>query len=163
MKSFYSRVAALFLVLCLSACSIWKEKGESIEGTWFIQQPVDAADSNGRPLVSRYEISFRSDHTFQSAILIANEVTDNVLGYRFAGDGIFETKDAQLIRRNLRQLWHDDNQGLYSPLTELTSSRPDSQPSIVTFKIANDTMTWTYPPCGPNENCIGTQSFRRKH
>lgn len=106
---------------------------------------------------------FGSDNTVITSLVISNTSTSEVVGYRSRALGTYSVIE-DILNTNLSEIYtHDDSTGLFSSLEDLeVSDGPQTETVTISFSDNGETLTFIYPPCPPNANCIGSQTFIRQ-
>jgi len=151
--------ATLILFTIVGGCNVF-ENDNSIEGSWFQESVVESPLAGNVNLIQRLEVTFSADHSFESRRIVVDGSTDTILGYRFASRGEYSLLDDKLSMRTIESFSSDDVE-LYVPLGELKPVT-NVMSIVVTFKVDGDKMTWRYPPCPEDADCLDTQTFLRK-
>ena len=157
------RTTGLTCALCLilAGCNLLEDNSaRRLQGTWFIESPIETVDETS--LTFRHEISFRDNGTYENVSVVLEASSGQLLGYRYAAQGRYGLRGNQLTLTWLSRASHDDTMGRYSLREKLIPIAVQENPLTLSIEIVGDVMTWKYPPCGPNENCIASQQFTRK-
>lgn len=154
------RVAIILVVtLTISSCTHDSESPQIdlLIGTWSITDILE--DSN---LSQSLTYDFSSNGTFSVTRVIIDNSTNNIIGYRYRALGSFMSNEDELTLNKVEIYSHNDSNGLYSDINSLELSN-ENITETVNFSIDNTggLLTFYYKPCGPNENCIGFQSFQK--
>lgn len=94
--------------------------------------------------------------------------TQEILGYTFKQLGGFNVDGNQLTFFNIESFSNLTGE----PFTEIENltQRYPTEPNSgfnsfsvkIEFKNNNNTLIFIYPPCGPAENCIDSQTFKKE-
>jgi len=152
-------IATAILLTLVASCNVF-ENNNPIEGSWFEESPVNSAFEDSLNLKQRLELTFFSDYSFESARIVIDGSTEAILGYRFASGGRYSLLHDRLVMQTAESFYSDDLE-LYVPREELKPVT-NVERLVIKFKVEGDRMTWIYPPCPENANCLGTQEFLRK-
>lgn len=154
------KLAIIFsLLMILNSCTNDSEENQLdlLAGDW-AKTEIMENDSLSQSL----QYNFSIDKTFIVSTVIIDNTTAQIIGYRYRAIGTYNVKRNILVL-NLSEIYiHDDSIGLFSNINDLELSN-NSDKQTITFSIDKNqkVLTFKYPPCGPAENCIGTQSFLR--
>lgn len=135
-----------------------------LQGTWFNQQQGSFAipgSTDSIEFYDRLEMTFVPDGHLTITRKILQHPTMEFLGFRFLSEGKYSIYGDQLVLITERRAMNDDTRGLFSET--LVPVPISTEVQGVTFSIANGVLTFRYPPCGPNELCITSQSFFQEH
>ena len=154
------KLIILFIVLItLNSCTNDSQENQLdlLEGTW---AETEFLENNS--LSQSLQYNFSLDNTFIVSMVIIDNITTEIIGYRYRALGTYDTSGDILTLRKLEIYNHDDPSDFYSNINDLELSN-DTDKEVITFSIDKDqkVLTFTYTPCGPAENCISTQSFQR--
>ncbi|NAS29991.1 hypothetical protein GTQ40_03310 [Flavobacteriaceae bacterium R38] len=144
------------LLSIFNSCTSDSEEDFSdlLSGIWANNSAIE--NSN---LSQSFQYDFNPDSTFTVSTIIQDEA-NVLLGYRYFASGNYEVNGDRLTLNLLEIFIHNDSNTLFSSFEDLEMQEANQQ-RIFTFSIDGDTLTFTFPPCGPNELCITSQSFQR--
>jgi len=154
------KVSLFFLFLvAFASCSIEKENPQldSLVGVWENTENLDDGD-----LSQSLRYFFNSDRTFNSSRVIIDNSTSAIIGYSYNSSGTYSVKGNQLMLNKTAIYILNDSEVGYADLAELEFSGETDQLDVM-FSISGEQeiLTFEYAPCGANENCRGSQSFKR--
>ncbi|WP_339863781.1 hypothetical protein [uncultured Algoriphagus sp.] len=140
------------------------------------EKPIDNSDqivgyweksiNSGENMILTQYFTFFDNGTYNSSSVYFNAETDEPLGYAGRSSGEFTLLDDQLsIMHNLIYGVPQDSDEIYVPNNQLVLTNNEFTEEMklqeVKVEFSEDKMIWIYPPCGPLENCIGSQEFER--
>ncbi|MEB2775028.1 hypothetical protein SYJ56_06905 [Algoriphagus sp. D3-2-R+10] len=153
-------VLGILGIFLLSSCQEDEEpidNSSQVIGHWRNSHDLD----DNIQMISYY--SFLENGNFNSSSVYINSDSDELLGYSGRSSGTYSLLDDQLsIQTTIVYSVPESSDTPYVPTIQLVqSSQNFSSEKTVEFNENQDKMTWIYPPCGPLENCIGSQVFER--
>lgn len=154
---------SFFILLLFTNCS--QDEQTSINtakllGVWIEDSALDIENQ-----ISRLEYHFNDKTKFEVLRKTIDKTTGEVLGYTFRQLGDFNISGDQLTFFNTESFFIEINQEPYTEIDNLTpifSSEPQIQSLRITFKDNDKILVFLYPPCGPTENCIDSQTFKKE-
>ncbi|MEM7550450.1 MAG: hypothetical protein AAF363_12280 [Bacteroidota bacterium] len=163
---FYLMKEKLFILSCflvfltITSCDDDSEVNPSdpIIGEWFDSNPFE-----GEGLIQSLQYAFNTDGTFESRRVVLEDIDGEILGYLARAIGTFELEGDQLVLSSAQIFIHDDPNNAFSNLDRLTLTDATSEGLItISFNGDQTQLTFTFLPCGPNENCLADLVFERK-
>jgi hypothetical protein len=157
-------VAAVFSFIYLNCEDKFVQPGsEDISGIWYNQNSAyHTGSSSGDTLfyIDRFEISFLSGSGYKEERKIYDASNNEFLGYRYIGFGSYSIIGNKLKIVIREQAFSSDEKSFYAA----SLSPAEISPVIreLAYSIKGNILTIVYPPCAPNENCIGSQTFYKK-
>lgn len=105
--------------------------------------------------------SFSDNGKFQASTVYITADSQELLGYSGRSSGNYTLLDNQLatLATDVYTL-PEFSDTPYVPNGSLIYVEGDISREIK-VEFSEDKMTWIYPPCGPLENCIGSQEFEK--
>ncbi|HVO76074.1 MAG TPA: hypothetical protein VMT35_18765 [Ignavibacteriaceae bacterium] len=155
-------ISFFFSIILLSCDNPVENDPEKLFGTWFNEDSgIYTEESHADTLfyTDRLEIQFIPPNITKTERKIFETGTNIFLGYRYRGEGTFYVSGNRLNMFTDKAAYNDDEVSFYSTSLELIPIR--REPERVTYKINMNILQFIYPPCPPNANCIGSQSFFR--
>ncbi len=150
-------ILSLF-VICIS-CSNDDEASITnlIVGVWEDSGFLEIRDQR-----QALQYDFKIDGTLTISTLIIERSTGNILGYLYRAIGTYRTNEDQL-NINISEIYlHNNFNAPYSDLEDLELSDQQYEQTITfSFDRLFTELLFLYPPCGPNELCVGSQTFRK--
>ena len=150
----------LITIISLSniGCNILESDNSlTITGKWIHDSPFESPPK----ITQRLEYTFNSDNTFNTETFVIDSL-GNILGYRFASNGIYSVFGNRLSIVTPEFLGINlEPAPLYVPKSDLKILQVYSESLKIKFNIRNNEMIWIYPPCPPDANCIATRVFVR--
>ena len=105
--------------------------------------------------------TFSENGKFQSQTAYIKSDIEELLGYSGRSSGDYTLLNNQLtITATDIYTVPESSENPYVPSISLVYVEEDFSREIE-VEITDDKMTWIYPPCGPLENCIGSEVFER--
>jgi|SRR5690554_650812 len=151
----------LFLTLsvALISCSIQSEDvpNDLLVGAWEDSDLMENGDLT-QSLIYR----FNPDKSIDISRVIVENSTSEIVGYRYHSSGTYVVTGNQISLIETEIYTNNDLEGNYADLADLELSENTSQ-TKANFTIDNnsETLTLEYGPCGPHQNCLTSQSFKR--
>ncbi len=158
--------ASFFVLLLSTNCSqdkLTNINTQKLFGVWIEDSTLD-----DNTKISRLEYRLNSNDKFEVFRKTLDATTQEVLGYTFKQLGDFNVDGNQLTFFNIESFRNLTSE----PFTEIENliqifpTEPNSNFNffsvIIEFKNNNNTLVFIYPPCGPTENCIESQTFVRE-
>ena len=128
-----------------------------IIGIWSNMSSMDDPNLN-----TSLRYVFNLDNTIEVTRIVSKKSTSEVLGFRYRAIGTYEI-NKDILSMHFSEIYtHDDSSGDYSNINDLELSH-SSETRVVTvsFSKFGKVMTFIYPPCPENANCIGSQTFEK--
>ena len=161
MKHFtiFSRLPiAAVLIVSLYTCKKDSSLNVSLVGIWVRTSAFEKGQ------IANQTYIFKTDSTVQITRTIVDSASGNLLGYQYLSTGKFRLNNDQLRLYKLNTRYNSNAfSPYYAPASQLMALTTDTLQSFtIKFDPAYTTCTFIYPPCGPNENCIGQLSYKRQ-
>lgn len=150
-------MAALLAVLISCSEDLNETPNNLLVGTWENSYNLEDDD-----LTTSLIYNFHPDNSFDLSRVVVNSSTSEILGYRYKSTGSYQVNGNQLTTIETESYIHNDLTGLYTDEDDLELSDYTKQMKVI-FTISDqpNILTFEYEPCGPLENCIGEQRFKR--
>lgn len=153
----------LTLIWSVTGCSNESDnllKVGDLRGVWVIETPLEEYG-----WISRLEYRFGEDGIVEILMIALDIRSRDILGYRYWALKKYSLERDQLTLKTLSVHVNDDAQHSYIDLDNLQLQKEaEGEESTFTCRIEGDgnELVFVYPPCGPLENCIGSQAFMRE-
>lgn len=149
----------LIALVLITSCNEDKQNLKALEGTWISAENYAFDDGSSSSLLYQ----FNGDGTFSTlARVIKDGNLNNVIGFTYRAEGKFILEEDKLQLSFEQVYLTDDFQNLPSEIEDLIlTSDQYIQEVTITFSDQNSILKFIYPPCPPNANCVGSQSFNR--
>jgi len=145
------------LLLIFNSCTSESDEDfiNALNGVWENTSIIDV-DNN---LSQSFQYNFNLDNTIIITTTVLND-NEEILGFRFRASGEYTIDNEQLNLNLTTILFNDESNGLFSDLDDLELLN-ENQQQVFGFSINGNTLTFTFPNCGPNELCAESQSFQK--
>uniref|UniRef100_UPI00404784FA hypothetical protein n=1 Tax=Roseivirga sp. TaxID=1964215 RepID=UPI00404784FA len=156
LKNIFTLFTALVLI---TSCNEDKQYLKALDGTWISAENYAFDDGTAGSLL--YE--FNGDGTFRTLTRVIKDGNVNdVIGFTYWAEGVF-TLDESKLSLSYEEIYLSDNfQNFPLDIDDLIlTSDKYIQEVTISFSNQNSVLTFIYPACGPNESCVGNQSFNR--
>ena len=156
---FKNIITMLIVLVLVSSCSDKEQNLTWLEGTWVSTENYTFDDGKASSLLYQ----FNGDGTFKALSRVIKDGNINdVLGYTYRAEGTFTLNESNLTLSFNAIYLSDDNLTYYTELVNLMFvDYNETQELGITFNKEKSKLTFIYPACPPNANCIGNQSFNR--
>lgn len=156
------RMRALTAITCLAilffSCSkeLDEDQPNLLVGTWEQSESIE-----GTNFIQLLQYNFKADKSFNLSRTIIDRSTAEIVGYLYRSSGTYDTNGSRLKIMEAESHLHNDTNRLYSDLEDLQLSQYKSSINVTFSIIDKKQLVFDYDPCGINENCISSQTFRR--
>jgi hypothetical protein len=139
----------LSILICQPGCDIISNdtgNGAKLVAVWDQETGITELRHKNRRLLSRLQVAFRDDSSFETSHLILNALSRKQLGYRSVIQGIYVVSEDQLTFFYSRAFFHNADSGtLYSAREDLVEESSFANSTPLTLSLEHGKMTWHYP------------------
>jgi hypothetical protein len=153
----FKLLLSLITVTIITSCQENEAKLATLLGTWRTETGPTHEEENSSQLYI-----FNRDGSFNTVTRIVKSDNENeVLGFNYRSEGMFIIKDDQLTL-SFNAIYTSGNALMVTEINDLTFTEEKFvQEMKVSFRDMNSSLELTFPPCAPNENCVGSMKFYR--
>lgn len=146
----------LSVLICHPGCNIISDSSDNKAGLiaiWDQEAEAPATSHKTHRLLSRVQVAFKNDHSFETSHLMLDAVSRTQLGYRSVIHGIYIVSEDQLTFFYTRAFIHrEDSENIYSSREELIEESNFVHASPLTLSIEHGRITWLNTPASSGDN-----------
>ena len=127
---------------------------QNLLGTWH-KMYIDE-DQNQ---IMKFEYHFKNDGTYEVLGSVSDATSEELLGYWTRETGSFSLNGNKLLFTNIKSYFNNDQTRSFTELENLElqhSNFYNSNSVTIEFDDFMRKLIFIYPPCGPNESCVGS-------
>tara|TARA_R110002073_G_scaffold40547_5_gene115026 strand:+ start:132986 stop:133492 length:507 start_codon:yes stop_codon:yes gene_type:complete len=164
MKSLLKYALLFFtLNLLLSSCTANDEhfdfNEKSLVGIWH-KTYIDDNENQ----TTKFEYHFKNDHNYEVLGTVLDATSQELLGYWTRETGSYSLTGDQLLFHNIKSYFNNDQTRSYTEFENLELQQSDfnySRSVTIEFNDFMRKLVFIYPPCGPNESCVGSLTLEK--